>query len=224
MGKPVKIRVAGAVACFLILGAASCNTNQPVSGNGSPTLKFIGDSITVQSTPDINAHYGGTYDIGIHAVLGIDTYLMAHNVTADAESPPAVELINLGTNDALRLGTAITGTKDGQPIVIEAAQTISDIDGRLDAFATEFPASTCLVFVTVNSHNPSWGPANAQAMNDHLRGDPTLFPHLADWDAAWQASYFDTADTPHPNETGRQALLALEDQAIAGCPTTTPPA
>lgn len=213
----MKIKVVGAVVCFLLLGASSCTTDQPVTGNGNPKLEVVGDSITVQSTADLNAHFGTTYDVGIHAVFGSDTFIMAPNVRADAATSPTVEIIDLGTNDSARLGLAITGTKDGQPIVIEPAQTIDDIDGRLDSFAAEFPASTCVVFVTVNTHNPSWGPANAQAIDDHLRGDPTLFPHLADWDEAYSPTYFDGSDTPHPNEAGRQALLGLEDAAIASC-------
>jgi hypothetical protein len=93
------------------------------------------------------------------------------------------------------------------------------VTGRLDAFAAAFPAATCVVFVTVNSHNPSWAPANARAINDHMRAS---FPHVADWDAAVQPSYFAAPDTPHPDAAGRQALLALEDQAMAGCTGSTP--
>jgi lysophospholipase L1-like esterase len=211
-------RVGGAVVCFLILGAASCSTNQPPLHNGKPIIQFDGDSITVQATADINAHYGTAYDVGINALVGTDTYIEAGEIGVEAAESPKVEIINLGTNDATRVGKTLIGTYNGQPFVIEPAQTLADITGRFDTFATEFPASTCVIFVNVNTHNPSWGPANAQAIDDHLTANPTLFPHVVDWNAAWNASYFNTPDNPHPNETGRQALLALEDAAIASCP------
>jgi hypothetical protein len=209
MRVPMKGRVAGAVVCFLILGAASCSTNQPPAHNGKPILQFDGDSITFQSTADINAHYNTTYDVGINALVGTDTYLEAGQIGVEAAEAPAVEVINLGTNDAVRIGAPA--------IWWEPTQTLADIAGRFDTFATEFPASTCVVFVNVNAHNPSWHPTNAQAIDDYLAANPTIFPHVVDWNTAWQPSYFDTPDNPHPNETGRQALLALEDTAIAGC-------
>jgi hypothetical protein len=213
MQMSVKVPAAAAAVCFLILGASGCATYQSPTGNGKPIIDFVGDSITFQSTADINAHYRTNYDVGIQAVIGIDTYLSQGAVEKQAADAPSVEVINLGTNDANRVGVAITGTRDGQPVTIEPAQTIEDIDGRLDAFNAEFPDS-CVVFVTINTHNPTWSPANAAAINDHIRA---TFPHVADWDAAYDPSYFDWPDTPHPNETGRQALLALEDATIAGC-------
>jgi hypothetical protein len=65
----------------------------------------------------------------------------------------------------------------------------------------------------VNSHNSTWAPSNAAAINQHLR----TFDHVADWDAAWQANWFARPDDPHPTSAGRQALLNLIDQAIVGC-------
>jgi lysophospholipase L1-like esterase len=204
----------GALLAFFLLSASSCATTQTFTDSGAPKIAFVGDSITVQSTVDINAHYSGSDDVAIHAVVGIDTYFEASTVADDAALAPAVEIINLGTNDARRIGSPwMSGST-----VIEPAQTVDDITGRLDTFAAEFPPTTCVVFVTVNTHNPSWGAANAQAIDDHIR---VAFPHVADWDAAWSASDFDTPDNPHPNEVGRQALLSLEDAAIAGC---APPA
>jgi lysophospholipase L1-like esterase len=208
MRVPFRARVAGAVVCVLILGA-SCATNQPPLHNGKPIIQFDGDSITFQSTADINAHYGSTYDVGINALVGTDTYIEAGQIGAEAAEAPSVEIINLGTNDANRI--------DAGPTNLEPAQTLADVTGRLDTFATEFPSTTCVIFVNVNTHNPSWSPVNAQAIDDHFAANPTLFAHVVDWNGAWQASYFGTPDNPHPNETGRQALLALEDAAIAGC-------
>jgi hypothetical protein len=206
--------LAATVGAFLLLSASSCSVSQPFISSGTPKLQFVGDSITVQSAADINAHFGGSYNTAIEATTGADTYTQAANVTAEAQLDPAVEIINLGTNDAGRINSAWTTTINGQLVTIEPQQTLADVTGRLDTFAGEFPASTCVVFVTVNAHNPSWAPANAQAINDHIR---VSYPHIVDWDAAWQPSYFDKPDNPHPNAAGRQELLALEDQAIADC-------
>lgn len=200
-------RCVAGVGAFLILSAASCSTMQPFSGSGLPTMQFVGDSITVQSTTDINAHYQSTHDVAIDATIGVDTYVMEHDVGLQAKLAPAVEVIGLGTNDSAHLVS---------PPNYEQGLTLADVTGRLDEFAAEFPASTCVVFVTVNSHTvASWGPEFASEIDDHIR---STFAHVADWDAAWQAAYFDVAGGVHPNEAGRQALLGVEDRAIAGCP------
>lgn len=203
-----------ATIAFFIAAAASCQTDQPLVRTGKPTIEFAGDSITVQATPDINAFFGSTHDVGIKAITGIDTFLLASTVATQAADVPDVEVINLGTNDAARVGVPVYRTLNGQQVLVEPAQTVGNDTARLDAFNAEFPNS-CVVFVTVNTHNPTWGPTNAALINDHIR---TTFAHVADWDAAYSASYFDTADDPHPNATGRAAMLALEDAAIATCP------
>lgn len=168
-------------------------------------MTFLGDSITAQSTADINAHDGQNYVVTVDAAVGVDTYLWAPHVAAAAATKPHIAIINLGTNDAQRMGTAFPG---------DPAQTVEEVNARYDQFAAEFPTTTCVIFVTINTHNPSWGPVAAEGLNAHLR----TFAHVVDWDAAWVATDYDVADNPHPNEQGRQHLLALEDAAIAACP------
>ena len=123
-----------------------------------------------------------------------------------------------GDQRPARIGVAHYGTINGKRVQIEPAFTIEQVLARYDAMVAEFAPTTCLVFVTVNTHNPSWGPGYASTINDHLR---VIAPHLVDWDAAWSASYFDAVNNPHPNTSGRQALLALEDRAIADCASTS---
>ncbi|MDQ1478598.1 MAG: GDSL-like Lipase/Acylhydrolase family [Actinomycetota bacterium] len=199
-GRTTKSRVARAVVLFaacLALPAWSCSTTQSIVGDGRPTLQFVGDSITFQSTDDINAHYGTAHDVGIWAIVGATTLEAAAEVAVEAKAGPDIEVINLGTNDA----HTETAT--------ELAGTLS----RLKAMRSEFRASTCVVWVTINENNPTWGPENARTINALLR----TFAHVADWAAANVPADFPRADTPHPNETGRQHLLAIEDRAIAGC-------
>jgi hypothetical protein len=211
--------MAATVVACLLLSASSCSLSRPFVSSGAPKIQFIGDSITEESVADIDAHFGASYDVAIEATGGTDTYMQAANVAAAALLSPAFAIINLGTNDALRMNAAWTSIINGQTVVIEPQQTLTDVTGRLDAFAAAFPATACVVFVTVNSHNPSWAPANTRAINDHIRA---TFPHVADWDAAVQPSYFAAPDNPVPNAAGRQALLAIEDQAMASCAASPP--
>ena len=202
------MRLAALAVTFFVLSASSCSTSQLFSGSGLPQLQFVGDSITVQSTADINAHYGSAYDVGMDRD-GWRRYLHhggRHRPGAGPRELPAIEVIELGTNDAAHIVS---------PPSYDPTVTVNEVTGRLDTFASEFPASTCVIFVTVNTHTaPQWGPEYATQIDAHMR---STYPHIADWDADWQASYFDVAGGVHPNETGRQALLAVEDQAIAGC-------
>jgi len=190
-----------AILAVLLLSASSCATSQPFSNSGARRLQFTGDSITQQAAPDINAHYGSTYDVGIYAFSMADTSLMGPAIAAEAALAPQIEIINLGGMDS--------GYVQG------GVRTLADVTGGFDAFASEFPASTCLIFVNLDTRAL---PAAAQAINDHLSGNPALFPRVVDWNGAWQAGYFPSPGDAHPNETGRQAMIALEDAAIATCP------
>jgi hypothetical protein len=155
--------------------------------------------------------------VAIEGLTGTTAYLQARNISNQAALHPAVEIINLGTNDANLIGVDSWATSGGVRFLLEPAQTVASVNASFDSFISEFAAvspETCLIFVNVNTHNPGWHPENAQALNQHLAA---VAPHLVDWDAAWRPEYFGSPPDPHPNELGRQALLALEDQAIAGC-------
>jgi hypothetical protein len=191
----------------------------PFANSGRPRLQFEGDSITFRSAAKIRAHYRGRYDVAIHGTVGVDTYEEVANVSKQAALRPRVEVINLGTNDAHQNGQVVSRTVSGQRIVIEPAQTLEQVLARFDAMTAQFSPATCVVLVTVNTHNPSWGPANARAINDHIRAlaqaeDAVV---VADWNRGWHPSYFDSANNPHPNTRGQSVLLTIEDRAIARC-------
>jgi hypothetical protein len=206
--------IAAAIVCFLLLSAASCSTRQLFSESGAPKLTFAGDSITVQATDDINAHYGSTYDVGIHATIGYDANISAAAIRNDATVDiPDIEIINLGTNDSARVAEGVPSF--GVPI------TLDSVLGDLDTFATEFPPSTCVIFVNVDAHNPRWGPTQAQTIDDHMAANPVMYPHVVDWNDALVPADFDKPDSPHPNAAGRAEMLSLEDAAVATCPSTT---
>lgn len=199
-----KTYIVGAVVCFFLLAAAQCTTNQLPAHNAKPVIDFNGDSITYLATAAINAHYGATSDVGINATVGMTTKEQAFTVKKQALDVPAVEVINLGTNDA-------RDSANG------SGETVDQANAELDLFNSEFPHS-CVVFVTVDSHNPSWGPTFAAAVDAHIRA---TFSHVADWDSALvpfgPGGDFIKADDPHPTNAGNQHLLSVEDAAIATC-------
>lgn len=183
---------------------------QGFRGNGRPTLQLLGDSIFVQAAPQLNRRLGRTHDVGIDAVIGIDTYLHAPKVRAAAARRPAVAVIELGTNDAHRIGRALAGPTPDQPL--EPPQTVPQVLRRFDELAAAFDRKhTCLVFVTVNSHVRGWNTPAARAINAHLRH---RFRHIADWDRVAKRKWFDAPDNPHPNATGSRALAALVDRTV----------
>src|SRR5882724_12041463 len=152
------VHLTSIVVLLLVVSASSCTKTRRYDGSKLARLQFAGDSITFFSTNDINAHYAGRYDVAIDATVGIDTYTIAPDLPAHARSAPAVEIIDLGTNDANR----IADPRANEPA---ATQTVAEVNARLDRFNALFPASTCVVFVTVNTHNPSWHPQNGKAIN-----------------------------------------------------------
>jgi hypothetical protein len=198
---------------------AFASITQKFSNTGQPKVQFEGDSITYRSTPDINRRFRDRYDVAIQATIGVSAASEWKNIVAQSALRPDIEVVNLGTNDAARVGEAVAGDVNGKHVTVVPAQALDQTLDRFDAVVAKFPPSTCLVFVTVTTHNPTWGPDNARVINERLkelarRRDGMV---LADWDAAWQASYFDDADDPHPNETGRRALLNIEQEAIDKC-------
>jgi len=208
--------LAAGVTGLLVLPllGASCVTTQPPAGTGQPIIQFEGDSITVLATSDIDAHYASDHDVGINALWGWDTWLdgpTSQPILAQVAESPAVEVVNLGTNDIARIGA-------GWPARGEPSGTLADAESRLRGIVDAFGPTTCVVVTTIDSHdeNATWDPTgSAAAFDDWIRA---TFAHVADWDAAFDPSYFDTAGQPHPNELGIQALIATYDRAIATCP------
>ncbi len=190
--------------------AAATEYRQSISqlfrGTGQPKLQFVGDSILWMSSSVMNERFGSRYDVAINAGIGDDTVAQATTVAASAALDPKIVVVDLGTNDAVRLNHA-------RPY--SPRQTLAEVTGRFQQFSQAYPPGTCVVFVTVNTHNASWNPAGAKAINAYL---VSHFAHIADWNAVWSPSYFDQRDSPHPNPKGRRALAAVIDRAVAACP------
>ena len=185
----------------------------PLAGDPSnPSIEFFGDSITASASAELRAQFGSNYRVGIVAYGGAPTSWLTNMIDAAAKTPPDVVVINLGTNDAYCRPGLCNGDQYylPRPVFNEAA-----VNDRLDSFFRVFPAKTCVIFVNINTHNPSWGPKNAALINAHL----AKFPRVVDWDGAWTPSWFYSVDDSHPNAAGRRALAALIAVKVTTCPT-----
>lgn len=191
-------------------GSVSIAAN-PVSTG--PRLAIFGDSITVISSLRLVKAFGEKYRLSIDARHGVRTAGIEPIIEAAAEVPPDVVVFNLGTNDAT-CGKKCAELRDVPEFDASLVQR------RFVRFYGLFPPSTCVIFVNINAHNPMWGPANAAKLNAFLAN----FPHVVDWNGAWQPGWFDKQGDPHPNAQGQEALVALIGAQIATCPapgTTT---
>ncbi len=128
--------LAGIVVATIPLLGASCSVHQAFTNSGLPKIQFVGDSITVLSAPDINAHYGLAYDVAVDAYTGATTYEVQSAVAADAANRPAVVVIDLGTNDASAIINGRSVQQGSDP-----PEPVSAVEARLDQFAADFAAS-----------------------------------------------------------------------------------
>lgn len=183
----------------------------PAMGNRTlPTLHIFGDSTIVTSTDAILKRLGSQYRVGIDATNGGGLSDFVDRIFTDAQQSPDAVVIGLGTNDAA-CGRDLCDRDDGFEVRPGFDSTRAEY--LLEYFAKVYPASTCVVFVNVSTHNASWGPENAETIDEHL----ATFPRVVDWDRAWQADWFDQADDPHPNAAGRQALAELIATQLSTC-------
>jgi lysophospholipase L1-like esterase len=188
-----------------------CVVAKPYDHNGRPRLQLDGDSISALIGPAVQARFDGTYDVAIQATVGTNTRLEQNGVAEQSRQPPDVEVIELGTNDANCTVAAGNPILCGTPRPFDGAA----VTGRLQHFNDEFPAKTCVIFVTPDDHNPTWNPANVDVIDAYERAH---FPRIVDWQKAYRPTYFDAAD-PHPNAVGQRALLDLIAKAVAACPS-----
>ena len=174
-------------------------------------VQFFGDSILAMTTKAILGDLGNDYRLSINAIGGAPTSWFTSLIEQSAKVPPDAAVIELGTNDAYCFDDRCDG-RDG--LIPRANFVGAAVNARLDAFVSAYPASTCVIFVNVSTHNPSWGPHNAAAIDAHL----ARFPRVVDWDHAWQPDWFVEADNPHPSASGQQALVELIQVQLATCP------
>lgn len=194
-------------ACLL-----GCETHQPYSDNGAPKIGIVGDSLTVISAFDgtVDATFHPAYDTDVEAKFGQtaeDPATATWLHTAAAPGPRAV-VIELGTNDARREEISIA--------TVEA--TLASLDDQARASEPGYVGTDCVVYMTVDTTNPSWGPDRAAAINTWVRQQP----HYYDWDETvrtWQGDpLFDRPDDPHGTVLAFQTMMNGLRAAIDACP------
>lgn len=191
------------------------------TGNATgPRLAYFGDSISTDA-------YAGTE---LDAALRVDNRIIRHahsgwrldqqllaaeTMRSSGGEQPSVQVVNLGTNDAIQIASG-TWTMD---------QTVASIE----AWRHTFPGTvTCRVFVLPSNQtlNPNINTV-ANSIIAYLRSlnDPSI--RLADWGAVVHDVYVSTpaheyivADGVHPTQHGQDLLAELTRSTVATCPAT----
>lgn len=107
-----------------------------LAGCGTPRTDVgaVGDSISVQLAPFLEAAAAGDFSLQIAAVSGATIGDMVDDAASVAASRPSVLVVNLGSNDVIK----------GVP----PEQSVADMERLLD----QFDDLGCLVMVTVNEY------------------------------------------------------------------------
>jgi len=199
-------------AAMALMGA-SCTVNQAFTGlAGAPTIQIEGDSVTVVGTSEINATLQADFQVSIDATEGVTTTTWMNKIAKDAKNDPDVAIIELGTNDA----TCTAYVADVCPGPFDP----SVVEANYQTIFNDFPSTTCVIFVTLNTHadeTQGWNNEGDAVLNDYIRAN---FTHVVDWDAAWDPSFYDPSSSVHQNAVGSQALANLEYQAAQSCLTS----
>lgn len=162
------------IAAVLVLGASACGSRvgEADVAAGPPTIAVIGDSITEQSTSEIDT-YGRERGFAtvVDATSGFMTREKQEAAEAIAPTAPAAAVIALGTNDAVcRLTNALISGSCRY-----ASFTIADMEADLDHMAeTLRQPGTCLVGVSVYF---------GEEVGEHLEAmlDAGLIDGIVDW-------------------------------------------
>ena len=218
--------VALIVGAVLLTSAASRQVDQPYADDGRTKVGILGDSLSVQGTQggSSGAAFGPTYDLAVEAIVGNraifdtengpDPYWNLDWIDQLAGPGPRAVVIELGTNDAGAI-------RDGRVTVAQVIDGLEALGDRATRSAPGFVGTDCVVYVTVDTTNPSWGPTQAEALNDWIRDQPYVY----DWDA-WVSDghdglpYFPATDDPHATAAGYDVLY----NGIRGIVDTCPPA
>lgn len=192
------------LVAVLLIAAAAC------SGPSPSDASFVGDSITDQARPEIQARFG-VPDGRIVAVGGATIDDMAAPAQELAATDPPMVVLNLGTNDVGML------------------EPPDQIAAELDAVAARFAGARCVFVVTVNEHmlSPQGGDPGTIAadLNRTIRSwDESGNRRVVDWaevvkayDASGAPDGPITSDTIHPTDLGRTMLLDEIDAALERC-------
>jgi len=180
------------------------------AGTATDRLVVVGDSITNEGRDQLLAAFVGRYAVVIEGRPGHVVSELQDAADELAVQPPAVAVIELGTNDV--------------SYRIETTRSASDLRRMVDTFS----ATPCVVLVTVDEGLPVSGArARASALNAAIRSivesDPVRL-RLVDMTGLVNATEADPAfggsfhyDGIHPSAAGQARLAAAYAAAVATC-------
>jgi len=177
----------------------------------SPTVAFLGDSISVVTSPEIKTALGSDYSPDIAAVLGIQAGQMIPAGQRAAAKDPDQVVIELGSNDVLH------------------GASLDNAQADLLKLIALFPNARCIHMVNINTHMTDNGNAlgpRAGTINvalSHLHAADHRID-IVDWNqivsadiAAHPPGGTLTDDTVHPNPAGRTLLARAIKTALDDC-------
>jgi hypothetical protein len=192
------------VAIVLLASSSSPGVNKP-------SVVFVGDSITVLSTPAIHTILDPSYNVEVLAVIGVRFDQSLPALRLALRSHPFAVVENLGTNDALSGGGVHSDWKSSWGQLIHMTR-----------------ATSCVVLTTVGvaadaiyGHKPIAARINADIKRLAAR-DPKKFK-VADWNGFltgrpkgdWRT--YVGADLIHPTVAGAVEIAALDKKALERC-------
>lgn len=180
------------------------------AGTATDRLVVVGDSITNEGRDQVLAAFVGRYSVILEGRPGHVVSEVQDAAEELAVPPPAVAIIELGTNDV--------------SYRIETTRSAEDLRRMVDTFA----GTPCVVLVTVDEGLPVPGArARASAFNAAVRSivesDPARL-RLVDMTAVVDAAEADPSfggpfhyDGIHPGAAGQTRLAAAYLAAVATC-------
>ncbi|MEM8618451.1 MAG: hypothetical protein AAGF73_01885 [Actinomycetota bacterium] len=207
-----------ATSTFATTVAEAGTESQTVTADergGNPSVVVVGDSLTADNAPQIDAHLRGARVGGVHlAALGgrridVDYEFFGWNNSGRDEIArlrasgvdPLLWIVELGTNDLREL--AGCGCADPAVVAGELIDVILDAVGERGE----------IVWVTVHDRE---APIESAVFNSELRRRVVLgdIDALADWSGVARSGEGWFLDRVHPNHIGAGALAGLYADAI----------
>jgi GDSL-like Lipase/Acylhydrolase family len=200
-----RARSAGCLLAMMTSLLAACGS---ASASTKPDVVVVGDSITHQSTPQIDHTLGTEYHLDVQAVPGMRIVQMLPALRTAMKGHPFAVIENLGTNDAIQARKGYDWKKYWSELLATTRNT------------------SCVVLTTISTAADYYGSGTVgAAINADIASlaakDPQKYKEV-DWNgflhsrgSGWRT--YLSADLIHPLPAGRQAIATMDKQALAQC-------
>lgn len=181
-------------ALALLLGAVA------LAGCGLPRLTMTGDSITAIVAPYATADMSSEYRLDVSAHNGARIDQILPYLTEQLKTPPAVAVVNVGTNDAV--------------------QGYANWRVAFDQVVAQVASVPCVVFVTVAESTDAYDVTHSQVAAQINAAIAETGYRVADWNAVVLERGLEvSAEGIHPTiPVGAQTLADLIEAQVATCP------